>query len=130
MTRYFVSVLCAMMIVGATPPSHARDADGIYTVLGNISCGKYLDAYSRSTLDDDGYKGPHEFWEAVGWINGYISSYNEWTANGQKDIVVGLSLNDVRRWVASWCRDNPSESLAKATEALLLSRSSRSSSEG
>ena len=124
MMRYFVSVLCALMIVGATPPSHARDADGNYIVLGNISCREYLRAYGKTTttLDGHGYDGPHEFWEATGWINGYISGYNAQTANGQKNIAAGLSHNEMRRWIASWCRKNRPKDLADAMAAFIASR--------
>ena len=124
MTRYFVSILCALMIVGATQFGHTRDADGTYSALENKSCGEYLDAYSRATLydDGDGYKGPHEFWYATGWINGYITSYNQWTANGKENVAAGLSHGDVYRWVASWCRDNPSKELVEATAAFIGSR--------
>lgn len=122
MMRYFVSVLCALMIVGATQFGHTRDADGTYTIIGDDSCGEYLDAHSRATLDDDGYKGPHKFWRVAGWITGYITGYNRWAANGKKNITAGLSRSDVYRWIASWCRDNPSKDLNDATEAFVLSR--------
>lgn len=125
MTRYFVSVLCVLMTIGATQLGHTRDADGIFVARGRmVSCGEYLEAYSRTTLDDDAsaFTGPREFSSAIGWINGYISGYNASTENGKEDIAAGLSGFDVYRWIASWCRDNPSKGLVRAIGDFINSR--------
>ena len=70
----------------------------------------------------DESEGPYVWWRASGWINGYISEYNGWVDNGKSDIVAGMGTNDTYRWLASWCRDNPSKGLFDAIQSLILSR--------
>jgi|TARA_B100002003_G_C13929061_1_gene451399 hypothetical protein len=60
----------ALMVIFSSPSQS-------YIVRGNISCGEYLDAYSRSTLNSKGgWNGPYEAWQAFGFILGYISGHN------------------------------------------------------
>ena len=107
---FFGLMLIVLSIAGTAESGWAADKDGKFTFMGAITCGEYLDAYSKSTLTGDStYKGPSEFWEATGFINGYIASYNAYTPNGKPDVLAGMSNNDTYRWIASWCRDNPSK---------------------
>ena len=58
-------------------------------------------------------------WEAVGFIDGFISAYNAYTSNGKKDVLDDISNNDSYKWIASWCRDHPSGNVHKGIEALI-----------
>jgi len=96
----------------------AKDKNGRFTEFSR-SCGYYLDAYSRSTLiGDRGQKGPNEAYWVAGWIGGYLSAYNQFRDNGKQNILGGMTANDVRRWIAAWCRDNPSKKVMHAVFVL------------
>ena len=114
---FFGLMLIVLSIVGT---AESRDKDGGYSIRGPTTCGEYLDAYSKSTLTGDStYKGQYEFWNATGFINGYISSYNAYTSNGKTDVLAGMSNNDTYRWIASWCRDNPSKYVDHGVRVLI-----------
>ena len=121
--RIVIAALIALGVSFFAGKVSAADARGRYIIQGNKSCGEYLDAYSRSTLTGAGtIKGPHIFWGVTGWTDGFISAYNMVTNNGRQDILVGMSINAKYKWVASWCRDNPSKNLNHATIALIKTR--------
>ena len=107
----------ALVLSGA---AHAKDKDGNFTTIGNKSCGYYLDAYSKATLTDAGFSGQHESFLAFGFINGYLSAYNAKVPNGKQNILGSMSNNDAYRWIASWCRGNPSKDLDDGTNALTV----------
>jgi hypothetical protein len=113
--RIFLALLVVMLgVVGTAEDSRA------FTAFGDIACGKYLDAYSKTTLTGDhGYEGPYEMWRAAGWMNGFITDVN-WEIDG--NVAKGMTNNQVRQWAASWCRDNITETLSKAMEVLIFSR--------
>ena len=114
---FFGLMLIVLSIAGT---AESRDKDGGYSIIGIIKCGEYLDAYSKSTLTGDSTaEGQHEFWKATGFINGFISSYNAYTSNGKKDVVGDMSMNDTYRWIASWCRDNPSKYVDHGVRVLI-----------
>jgi len=114
---FFLSII-ALVLSGA---AHAKDKDGSYITVGNQSCGEYLDAYSRATLTGESEgKGPAEAVNIFGYINGYISAYNRYVPNGKQNILGSMSVNDVRRWIASWCQDNPSKDLVDGIDALIV----------
>ena len=118
MTRFGVLIF-ALVLVFSSAEGWAADKNGGYTAHGNLSCGYYLDAYSKTTLKGDGYlEGPHEAWGVFGWIIGYLAAYNEHIANGKEDILGGMTGNDAMRWVAAWCQDNPSRTVWEAAYAL------------
>jgi len=120
MTRFIIPILVALAIVGTAESGWAADKDGGYSIRGPTTCGEYLDAYSKSTLTGDStYKGQYEFWKATGWISGYITSYNAYTPNGKPDVLAGMSNNDTYRWIASWCRDNPSKYVDHGVRVLI-----------
>ena len=113
----FLSVIALVLSGGA----HAKDKDGSYITVGNQSCEEYLDAYSRATLTGESEgKGPAESVNIFGYINGYISAYNHYVPNGKKNILGSMSMNDVRRWIASWCPDNPPKDLVDGIVALIV----------
>lgn len=116
-------ILAAILAFGLAGEARAYDATGVGSTKDPTTCSTYLDAYSKTTLTGDAsFEGPHAFFKAHGWINGVISGYNHSADNGKQDIVAGMSYNDTSRWVASWCRDNPSKGLDDAVFALIFSR--------
>ena len=121
--RIIIAALIALGFSFSAGGVSATDARGRYSIHGPFSCGQFLDAYSRSTLTGARtFQGPHEFWKAIGWIGGFISAYNMTTSNGRQDVLVGMSINARLKWIASWCRDNPSKYLLNATLTLIESR--------
>ncbi len=107
------------MLVLSSADGWARDKNGTFSTHNNRSCGYYLDLYSRTTLRGDRtLNGPYAAWAVFAWINGYLTAYNEHVANGKKTILGSMTLNDVRRWMAVWCRDNPSKDIDYAVSAL------------
>ena len=69
---FFGLMLIVLSIAGTAESGWAADKDGKFTFMGAITCGEYLDAYSKSTLTGDSTaEGQHEFWKATGFINGY-----------------------------------------------------------
>ena len=54
-----------------------------------------------------------------GWIEGYLTAYNAHFDNGKKSILGSMTLNDTRRWIAAWCRDNPSKDVMVGIEVLI-----------
>ena len=120
MRRLLIAALVAAGIAGTPSEGNAKDAKGAYMAPGNITCGEYLDAYSRSTLTGGAdYRGPQIFWFAVGFINGFVSGANALLENGKKNVLAAVPADDPYRWVASWCRDNPSRSLVNAVNNLI-----------
>ena len=94
-----------------------------YTILSVRNCVHYMDAYSRTTFTNTGYRGPYKMWENLGWINGYLTAYNRLTPNGREDILGSMSGSDTAKWIGSWCRDNPKKNILDALDALIKIRS-------
>jgi hypothetical protein len=119
MTRIIIAALLALTIAGTASKGQSKDKDYNFTDYGLYSCGAFLGAYSKTTLLENGkYKGPYEYWRLDGWIDGYLTGYNEFANNGKSSILGSMSYNDARRWLASWCRDNPSKGLWDSLNAL------------
>jgi hypothetical protein len=121
MTRIIIAPLVGLVLLTSVEDGYAYDAKG-GTYIGAPSCSEYLDGYSKTELNDDGYKGPHEAWRNFGFINGALTVYNANTDNGINNIIEGMELNDVRRWIASWCRDNQQNDLVDAISDFIMSR--------
>jgi hypothetical protein len=105
-------ILFALILFGGavfSVPGEARDKNGGWTPYGGPSCEAYLGAYGKATLTGKHtYNGPEDTVIAFSWIAGFVSAYNAQTANGRLNILAGKHLNATFRWLASWCRDNPS----------------------
>ena len=87
MARFSVLIF-ALALLLSSADGWARDQSGSYINKDNISCGYYLDAYSRATLEgDSSFKGNYEAWRVFAWINGYLSAYNRLISNGKEDIL-------------------------------------------
>ena len=115
MKQLLMAVLVGLVISGS---AWAKDKNGEYITKAVPTCGEYLDAYGKTTLNTEGYSGPHEAFKVFGWMNGYITAYNRQTPNGLSGVLGTMPLNDARRWMASWCRDNPASDLDDALYAL------------
>ena len=111
-------------------------ADGFMSRTVVIKCSEYLDAYASAKLDGlESYKGKPNAWRAFGYIDGYVSAYNFHMRNGIANILSELSgndnvrddirMNDARRWIASYCRDNTFVDLSDAIDALFTMKSKR-----
>ena len=119
MARFGVLIF-ALAMAFSSAEGWAYDKYGDFIHYDGKSCGFYLDAYSKSTLKGEGrMKGPYEAWKVFGWINGYLTAYNRFNNNGKKSILGSMSMNDARRWIAAWCRDNPSKDVLHAVSALI-----------
>jgi hypothetical protein len=114
-----------VLLVGALFSGEAVGAnkEGQFTVYGGHSCEEYLDAYANATLTGtNGFNGKHNWWQIDGWIDGYLTAYNQLKKNLQRDVIVKMSPNASRRWMASWCRDNPSDTFLNAIFRLIRSQ--------
>ncbi len=120
MKRFQHALVLSVIALVLSGAAHAKDKDGFYVTVDTLSCGKYLDAFSRATLTDSGYDGPYQAWSAFGFINGYISAHNRYVPNGKENILGSMSTNGARRWIASWCRDNPSKDMLDGLSALIV----------
>ena len=117
MKQTFIAALVVLAFVGN---AQAVDKDGNYSIVATISCGEYLDAYSKTTLTGTKtFNGSHEAWIAFGYISGMITAYNAYVPNGKPHILGRMSNNDARRWIASWRRDNPSKGIHNAVMTLI-----------
>ncbi|MBT3556618.1 MAG: hypothetical protein HOC63_11800 [Rhodospirillales bacterium] len=113
-------ILALAMVVMVSPAWGANN--GSYNYYGTASCINYLDAYANAKLEGvAGYTGGFETWRRFGWISGYITAYNRFNENGKENIIGDMTLNDARRWLASWCRDTPSKDIEDALLALFSS---------
>ena len=84
-------------------------------------CYDYLDAYSRTNLiGTDNIRASTDDQLVYRWIDGYITAYNKHVDSGFKVILGGMTSNDTKRWLASWCREkNMSKALDQALQALM-----------
>ena len=53
------------------------------------------------------------------WLNGFLTAYNVYVDNGKRSVLGKMALTDAYKWVAVWCRDNPSKSLNFAAGKLI-----------
>ena len=123
MSRLIVAALVASCFV-VSAESYAMNAQGEYKPYGLATCGKYLDAYSKAELTDqrDVATTDPNTAHALGWISGFVSAYNRYDANERYSILGEMSLNDVRRWAATWCRNNPTKDLDDAMGTFIESQ--------
>ncbi len=118
MARFGVLIV-ALALVLSSANGWARDKNGDFMTYDYVSCGEYVDAYSKSTLKGNrNFQGPYETGTVFGGIYGYLSAYNRFSNNGKSSILGSMSKNDARRWMAAWCRDNPSKDVDNAVNAL------------
>lgn len=112
MTRTIIAMLLAPTISGS---AHAyKKGEGstgkeFYAPM-TITCEYFIDTHSRTELTGErDMSGPSDAHLLMGYISGYITAYNQFTDNNKTNILGSMTLNDTFRWLASWCRDNPSK---------------------
>lgn len=116
-------IIFVLLLACVTPEAQAADTDGRAYIRDEPNCQQYLDAYARAKLlDGGGIVGPVATAHIFGWVIGYISGFNSIADIDETDIAHGLSSNDIHRWLASWCRDNPTEDTSDAINHLYWSR--------
>jgi hypothetical protein len=119
MKRLLMAVLAGLMISGPAWGYDEVDEFKIGRIHNLPECGEYLGAYDKATLTaEHTYQAPYEAWGVFEWINGYVTAYNLFVDTGVMDVLSPMAKNDSRRWIASWCRDNPSSDLDEALQAL------------
>ena len=103
---------------------YAFDKNGKRKWFGELSCGSYLDVYSRMAFQGTNtYSSYPDGREVADWIEGFITDFNQFVDNGKANILGNMSINDARKWLASWCRDNPSKTLDLGIRSLAKSLS-------
>jgi len=107
----------AVLVIGGLVWSGEAEAFTFKT-YGLPTCGEYLGAYGKITLADKGAAdGPPMALLTLTWMSSYLSAYNNMAVGGG-DVLAGMTINDARGWVASWCRDNPPKDLIDALDTL------------
>ena len=103
--------------------ARGADASGKFHLISPMSCEYYINAYASSDLKGkDLVSGPPQFYQAMGWINGFVSAYNMEAENGKKDITADVTLNDLLRYVNLWCQKNISKEISFALQDLFKSK--------
>lgn len=97
----------------------AADRNGSYSILGRgtVSCGTLLEAHER--------KDQYSVLFISEWVNGYLTAANRITP-GVYDLTEGLDLAARSQWLLKYCRDNPLDKIAAATENLARELKGRS----
>ena len=117
MRRILMMALVGLVVSG---PALGRDASNRADLLSYESCAEYLEGYSQATLKgDNGWRGTAKSFGSFGWISGFLSAYNVYKENGKRNILTPMTLNDAFRWLASWCRDNPSSNSSIGLSSLI-----------
>lgn len=118
MRNIILAVLIAVGVAGAAGQVGAKDQDGLSNA-SPFTCAMYLEAYSKSTLDGVAqFTGPQGATLLFGWAKGFEDGINAAARNGKRS-VNNMTPNDTRKWLASWCRDNPSKVMVEAFYALI-----------
>jgi hypothetical protein len=106
MSRLLNHALLAALLATALPTAHAQRSF-VAGGVGAVNCGEYLKA--RESRQDVG--------EAVRWVWGYVSGYNQWSTYPQINVFPADST--VIAYLDKHCRDNPLDSVLQATMAMI-----------
>ena len=105
-----IILITIVLTVIFTDNGFAYDKMWAYEVHADTKCSEFLDAYSKTTFEGKStFKGSHDYHMYTRWISGHISAYNMYINNGKSDVLGNMTLNNVDKWLASWCRDNMTE---------------------
>lgn len=119
-----VIVVAALVVVLANGPAWGKNI--VYTGYGTLTCGQYLDGYSRMEFTTDGQiKGKFLSHQIAGYVSGYLTAYNSHALTKGKTILGSMTRNDSLKWLASWCRDNMHNGLPSALDALIRTLKSK-----
>jgi hypothetical protein len=85
--------------------------------LASITVGIVLSSWLASaqaqTYVSLGYGGAYE-----AWMLGFISSYNAYVFSGP-NVVAGLVLDDLRKWVDDYCKEHAQENFDAVVRLLI-----------
>ena len=118
-------IIAALLVAGFSGTAQAFDAEGIYVAYATeiYTCSDYIDIYARTTLTDrNDAEAPSRGHQHYAYALGYLTAYNRYTPNKKQNIAGGDTINDIRRWLGSWCRDNSSQTLDNALNAYIRSQ--------
>jgi hypothetical protein len=105
-TKFLVSLAAlATVLVVQVPPVPAITADGTYERVGEsgrLLCAEITDDFSENL-------------QALDWIGGYITSFNRW----HPDFFGLLGDRGFADWITTYCRANPTKSIAHAADTLI-----------
>ncbi len=85
---------------------------------GYQRCSEYLGDYAKAETKEtnNGISYPQDAALALGWMMGYMTGVNE-NVKGKKNFF-NMKFSQVASWVASWCRDNPTNDIYDGMNAL------------
>jgi hypothetical protein len=97
-------------------PLLARTAEGAYVTLGtgNTSCGSFVSSH------DAAYNPAMEgrLYNRLVWVLGFLSGYNVYNLEGISNIAP-TDTDGIKQWILNYCREHPTESLARASIAFV-----------
>jgi hypothetical protein len=112
-----VALVAAFFVV--TLAFDRAEADYVILGAGTHSCGAWTKEHANDSVRANIFDN---------WVAGYITSHNRWALRIEKvdapkksvDIARNIDFDGIVAWITNWCRDNPLESVADATGALIL----------
>ena len=100
-------LIAIVLTVTFADNGYAYDKKGSYEIHADTKCSEFLGAYSKTTFEGKStFRGSHDYHMYTRWISGHISAHNMYINNGRSDVLDNMTLNNVDKWLASWCRDN------------------------
>ena len=101
--------LALATIIGSS--AKATDSNHAYYTLtyGAASCGTYLEARLQRGRDESAFKS---------WLEGYITAVNE-SLSHTYDIRGGVDLEGLLGWLDNYCKANPTQQFAEASDELI-----------
>ena len=104
-------IISTILLINLSSPAAAIDAQGRYSIFGAgiISC---------SSWTEDRQKDGVLSWQREQWVLGFISGYNRYV-KGAKNIAAGMDADGMKGWIDTYCRDNSTASINKATWELI-----------
>ncbi len=104
------AIMVIACLSNSVPQARAADTSGKFIVLGvgSESCGKFVQ--ERRQGRDNVYRG---------WVTGYLTAINLSTPNTY-NILGSTDLDGILLWLENHCGQQPLDSVASATEALVM----------
>ena len=123
------SIAMAMIMVGSTCGPAAA-----VTVKGTPTC----EVWNKLQDDKDGKLGYikgnpqmipiiHEsivsqYNDAASYLRGFLSSYNVYGSCGSRDVLDGISLDQIKDWMSTYCRSHPLNNLIDGAQRFIKER--------
>ena len=104
--KSFLITLCLMLSAG--------QASAYFTWgMGSQTCKLYV----SSKAEYDHARDQRTHLAHLNWIKGFVTGIN-WSRDS--DIARNLSVETVDRWIDAYCRQNLGDTIAKASEAMVI----------